>query len=57
MDRTKLWEPSAQRIANTEIRRYQEWLEKTLGVRTDTYESLHRWSIENIDDFWESVWT
>jgi acetoacetyl-CoA synthetase len=57
VERIKLWEPSQERIENTVVRRYQAWLADTHGVHTDTYEQLHRWSIENVDAFWESIWT
>lgn len=57
MDRTRLWEPSAQRWENAQIREYMTWLRTTYGVAIESYSDLHRWSIENIDDFWESMWS
>lgn len=56
MDRNKLWEPSAERVRDSEIRRFQGWLQDTHGVSTNSYDELHRWSIEHLDEFWESVW-
>ena len=55
-NRTKLWEPSRERVMNSGIHRYQEWLARTLGVETQTYAELHAWSVANVDDFWQSVW-
>ncbi|MGO1397786.1 MAG: acetoacetate--CoA ligase [Brevibacterium yomogidense] len=55
-DRVKLWEPSADRIDQSELRQYQRWLEATRGITSETYGQLHTWSVENIDAFWESVW-
>lgn len=57
MDRIKLWEPSAERIDGSQIRAYMSWLGDTHGVVTDTFDELHRWSVENIDDFWDTIWT
>lgn len=54
--RRKLWEPSTERIQQSEIRRYQTWLAAHHVVTTETYRKLHSWSVENIDPFWESVW-
>src|SRR5574338_546016 len=51
-----LWRPSAERIANAGITRYLNWLQKTRGLHFDNYESLWRWSIDRIEDFYESIW-
>lgn len=56
MDRTQLWQPSQERIARSQIRRYQDWLARTTGVETSDYADLHAWSVEHIDEFWQSVW-
>ena len=51
-----LWAPSEDRIANTNLARYQRWLAEERGVQTGDYESLWRWSVENLEDFWASIW-
>ncbi|WP_369407295.1 acetoacetate--CoA ligase [Janibacter corallicola] len=56
MDRTQLWEPSQERIEGSQIRRYQDWLARTVGVETSDYADLHAWSVGEVDDFWQSVW-
>lgn len=43
MDRTQLWQPSRERIARSQIRRYQDWLARTAGVETSDYADLHAW--------------
>ncbi|MFS4488174.1 acetoacetate--CoA ligase [Dietzia kunjamensis] len=59
-NRIKTWEPSPERIARSEIRRFQTWLRDTRGTRAVgvdwTYTELHDWSVGHVDDFWESVW-
>ena len=51
-----LWAPSDDRIQATNLARYQRWLADERGVQTDDYESLWRWSVENLEDFWASIW-
>lgn len=51
-----LWIPSIQRIENSNIIRYIKWINKKYKKSFQTYEDLYSWSINNIEDFWESVW-
>jgi acetoacetyl-CoA synthetase len=39
-----------------QIQLYREWLESTQGRSFATYEELRRWSVEDLDGFWRSVW-
>ncbi|MFS2036060.1 acetoacetate--CoA ligase [Polaromonas sp. CT11-55] len=39
-----------------QIRHYQNWLQATRGLSFDNYEALWRWSVTDIDAFWQSVW-
>jgi acetoacetyl-CoA synthetase len=38
------------------IRRYQDWLADARGLRFDTYDALWRWSVTDLDGFWQSIW-
>lgn len=40
--------------ANTRLLR--EWLQSERGVALADYESLHRWSVDHVEDFWQAVW-
>jgi len=51
-----LWTPSSERIQAAGITRYLRWLETRRGLRFDGYESLWRWSTEQIEEFWASIW-
>jgi acetoacetyl-CoA synthetase len=53
---TLLWEPSRERIERSNIRRYMRWLEAELGLRFSSYDELWRWSVTDLEAFWESVW-
>jgi acetoacetyl-CoA synthetase len=45
-----LWTPSPERAAATEVARFMKLAGKS------SYDELHRWSIDRIEDFWELVW-
>ena len=55
MEHEILWTPSSERIANTTLTRYQEWLAVNHGVRTGGYEELWRWSVDELESFWASI--
>jgi acetoacetyl-CoA synthetase len=39
-----------------QISLYQEWLGQTLGKQFENYAALHRWSVTDLDGFWQSIW-
>ena len=39
-----------------QIRLYQQWLHATRGLQFDSYDALWRWSVTDLDAFWQSVW-
>ena len=39
-----------------QIRLYQDWLRRERGLDFDGYDALWRWSITDLDAFWQSVW-
>ncbi len=51
-----LWQPDAARIAGAQINRYRQWLEHEHGLRFDDTQALWRWSISDLEAFWESIW-
>ncbi|MCD6562053.1 MAG: acetoacetate--CoA ligase [Deltaproteobacteria bacterium] len=51
-----LWRPSEKRIKNTNLYRFIRFINKKFGRDFTEYESLYRWSIDNIPDFWASLW-
>lgn len=54
--RVPLWEPSRSRIEESDLYAYQRWLRDRYGVATTGYEQLWQWSVDHVDDFWESLW-
>ncbi|HAD08053.1 MAG TPA: acetoacetate--CoA ligase [Porticoccaceae bacterium] len=52
----KLWEPSAQRQADSNMTAYMEWLAAERGLSFSDYETLYQWSITELEAFWQSIW-
>ncbi len=49
--------PTAARPPHVpQIRRYQDWLARERGLRFDDYSALWRWSVSDLDAFWQSIW-
>jgi acetoacetyl-CoA synthetase len=53
---TTLWEPSARRIQQAAVTRFQEWLAAERGLRLRGADELWRWSTTDLDGFWNAVW-
>ncbi len=51
-----LWTPSEERVKNANMTRFIEFVNQGHGKNFQTYDELYQWSIENIPDFWESMW-
>ncbi|HEX2766735.1 MAG TPA: acetoacetate--CoA ligase [Candidatus Limnocylindria bacterium] len=51
-----LWSPAPDARARTRIGDYLRWLEQTDGRSFDDYDALLRWSIDDLDGFWSSIW-
>ena len=51
-----LWKPSKDRLAGTVMTRYMNWLAEKRGEQFENYHPMWRWSVENREAFWESIW-
>src|SRR5690349_15751307 len=51
-----VWRPSPEIVRHAQITRYRDWLAEARDLRFDTYDALWRWSIEDLDGFWRSIW-
>ena len=38
------------------IRLYQNWLAQERGLQFESYDALWRWSVKDLDAFWQSIW-
>ena len=50
-----LWTPSAERIQRATLTRYTDWLGATAGLEFADYGALWRWSVSDLEGFWESI--
>ncbi len=51
-----LWEPSEGVVADARVTRFVHWLWER-GVRTESYDELWRWSVTEVDAFWDAIWS
>ena len=51
-----LWTPRPDALRPTRIGAYLRWLRDEGGRSFDTYDELLRWSIDDLDAFWTSIW-
>jgi len=52
----KLWEPSAERVADARMTAFMRAVEAVQPMPMPDYEALWRWSVENRELFWRTVW-
>ncbi len=54
---TKLWEPSAERIARANLTAFAAQITAKHSVSLADYAALWRWSIAHPEGFWRAIWT
>src|SRR5687767_1071129 len=47
-----LWKPSPDWIERSRLTHYMRWLDRGL----ESYDDLWRWSVDDLDAFWASLW-
>ena len=52
-----LWSPPRDVRQSTVVGHYLSWLSTERGLEFDTYEDLWRWSVDDLEGFWSSVWS
>jgi acetoacetyl-CoA synthetase len=52
----RLWSPPPERVERAGITRYLRWLRDERGRHFDSYEELWRWSVDELEAFWSSIW-
>ena len=51
-----LWEPSPKTIEDANLTAYMQWLKKEKSLAFDNYAQLWQWSVNEIENFWQSLW-
>src|SRR5438876_1031986 len=50
-----MWKPGASAVDSTNLARFMRWLQ-TRGATFGGYTDLLRWSVDETDAFWRSLW-
>ncbi|GAB3805266.1 acetoacetate--CoA ligase [Virgibacillus kimchii] len=53
---TLLWEPSERLKKEAVITDYITWLNTKKNLSITAYDELWNWSVQNTEEFWESIW-
>ncbi len=51
-----MWQPDSQWIERANVTAFMRWLKAERNLQTQDYDGLWRWSVERLDEFWESIW-
>ncbi|HHJ50322.1 MAG TPA: acetoacetate--CoA ligase, partial [Phaeodactylibacter sp.] len=51
-----LWRPSKAFADGSRLKHYMNYLKETRGLTFENYQALWKWSVEELAEFWESLW-
>ena len=51
-----LWTPGPDRVGRANVTAFTRWLARERGLDFDGYHALWRWSVTDLDAFWQAVW-
>tara|TARA_B100000902_G_scaffold158053_1_gene154116 strand:+ start:423 stop:2375 length:1953 start_codon:yes stop_codon:yes gene_type:complete len=51
-----LWEPAKDKIASSQVESFRKQVNMRFDIDLKNYNDLFNWSINNIGDFWKSIW-
>lgn len=51
-----LWRPPEDLVRDAVLTRYLSWLDRRQGRAFGSYDELWRWSVEDLEGFWTSMW-
>ena len=51
-----LWTPGPDRVSRANITAFTRWLARERGLELAGYDALWRWSVTDLDGFWQAVW-
>lgn len=53
----QLWQADETFKTQSQLYAYMQWLAEHRSLHFTSYEQLWQWSVEEVADFWESIWT
>jgi acetoacetyl-CoA synthetase len=51
-----LWTPGPERIRRANVTAFADWLARERGKSFADYSALWRWSVEDLEGFWQALW-
>ena len=51
-----LWTPGPDRVGRANVTAFIRWLARERGLDFDGYPALWRWSVTDLDGFWQAIW-
>ena len=51
-----LWTPSEEQVGASRLHHFQNWLSENRGIAMCPYQQLWRWSVGDLEGFWQAVW-
>ncbi len=51
-----LWQPDADWVASSNLQQFRNWLKRNRNLEFADYAALRRWSVTQLDDFWQAIW-
>ncbi len=51
-----IWKPSKEFEQHSHLQRYFDWMAQNYNLKFQNYREVWQWSVENVADFWESIW-
>jgi len=51
-----IWAPTEEDIEHANVTAYMKWLKAEKGLSFSGYRDLWQWSVDELEDFWESIW-
>jgi acetoacetyl-CoA synthetase len=51
-----LWTPGPEQIAEANLTAFTDWLHRERGLRFSGYDELWRWSVTDLEGFWQAIW-
>src|SRR5499425_1879091 len=51
-----LWTPGPERIRQANVTALADWLARERGRQFADYRALWRWSVEDLEGFWQALW-
>ena len=52
-----MYQPSVEQIERSQMFEFKEYINVRHGINLENYQDLHGWSVNQIPDFWEAVWS